>query len=305
MDITIVHVADCPNVDLARHRLETALGQLGLHATIHQRLVTSEHDANTAGLRGSPTILIDGHDPFDDGSEAAGLACRLYRTETGAEGAPSVLNLVEALRRHRRRSPLERTPSDDLAQQIRRAAFDRLRTGHTIAPSELADQLSAQPGRIATALDELTQAGLIEQDPTGAIVGAHGLTLTQTRHQLVLDGTVLHTWCALDAVGIPAALGTDAEVTTRCGSCDRPLTLTIRAGMPEPPGDMVLWLPREACTNVRQQFCPHANLFCDRDHLDRWRIRAGQPNGDVLTVADATSLGRDWWQQTDRSDCCD
>jgi hypothetical protein len=305
MDITIVHVADCPHVDLARRRLDAALDQVGLHATIHQRLVTSDHDTATAGLRGSPTILIDGHDPFDDDNETTGLACRLYRTEAGADGAPSVPDLVEALRRHGRRSPLERPLSDDLAHEIRWAAFERVRTGHAITTSELAEQLGAPPEKIAVALDELERAGLIERAPTDAIVGGHGLTLTPTRHHLVLDGIALHTWCALDAIGIPAALDTDAEITTPCGWCDRPLTLTVHTGTPEPAADMVLWLPRDPCTNVRQQFCPHANLHCDRDHLDRWRARAGEPSGDVLTVADATSLGRDWWGQTDRSDCCD
>jgi hypothetical protein len=145
MDITIVHVADCPHVDLARRRLDAALDQVGLHATIHQRLVTSDHDTATAGLRGSPTILIDGHDPFDDDNETTGLACRLYRTEAGADGAPSVPDLVEALRRHGRRSPLERPLSDDLAHEIRWAAFERVRTGHAITTSELAEQLGAPP----------------------------------------------------------------------------------------------------------------------------------------------------------------
>jgi hypothetical protein len=102
MDITIVHVADCPHVVLARQRLDAALDRLGLTATIHQQLVTSEADAATAGLRGSPTILLDGHDPFDDGNEATGLACRLYRTDGGPEGAPSISSLVEALRHNRR-----------------------------------------------------------------------------------------------------------------------------------------------------------------------------------------------------------
>lgn len=45
MDITIVHVADCPHVTLARQRIDEALEQLGLSATLHEQLVTSEHDA--------------------------------------------------------------------------------------------------------------------------------------------------------------------------------------------------------------------------------------------------------------------
>ena len=294
MDITLVHVADCPHVTLARQRLDVALDQLGLTATIHQDLVTSEHDAATAGLRGSPTILVDGHDPFADSNEATGLACRLYRTDIGVDGAPSISDLVDVLRRHGRRSPLERSVGDDLAQQVRRVAFDRLRTGHAITPGDLAGQLGMSPSKLNAALAGLDRAGLIEQDPTGAITGAHGLTLSSTRHHLVLAGVALHTWCALDAIGIPAALETDADITTRCGWCDRPLALAVRAGLPE-PADAVLWLPREPCTDVRQQFCPHTNLFCNDDHLDHWRDEADHPNGDVLTVPEAAALGHDWW----------
>jgi alkylmercury lyase len=76
------------------------------------------------------------------------------------------------------------------------------------------------PTELATTLAGLARAGLVEQDPTGAITGAHGLTLAPTRHHLVLAGVDLHTWCALDAIGIPAAVDTDAEIATRCGWCD-------------------------------------------------------------------------------------
>jgi hypothetical protein len=77
----------------------------------------------------------------------------------------------------------------------------------------------------------------------------------------------------------------------------------MHAGTPEPT-DTVLWLPREPCTNVREQFCPDTNLFCDHHHLDHWRDQAGHPDGDVLTVPEAAAIGRYWWQP-ERSDCCD
>jgi hypothetical protein len=45
------------------------------------------------GFSGSPTVLVDGRDPFAAGSARAGLTCRRYRTERGVEGAPSVAQL--------------------------------------------------------------------------------------------------------------------------------------------------------------------------------------------------------------------
>jgi hypothetical protein len=49
-------------------------------------------------MTGSPTLLVDGVDPFAVPGAAANLTCRLYRDETGdASGAPSVAQLRHAL----------------------------------------------------------------------------------------------------------------------------------------------------------------------------------------------------------------
>ena len=48
-------------------------------------------------MHGSPTLLVDGRDPWADAEAPVGLACRIYRTEAGAEGSPSVAQLAEVL----------------------------------------------------------------------------------------------------------------------------------------------------------------------------------------------------------------
>lgn len=45
------------------------------------------------GFSGSPTILVDGQDPFADQDAPIGLACRLYATEEGLQGAPTIAQL--------------------------------------------------------------------------------------------------------------------------------------------------------------------------------------------------------------------
>lgn len=51
-------------------------------------------------MTGSPTLLIDGTDPFAVPGQAPGLSCRLYRDETGRlVRAPSVEDLRRALER--------------------------------------------------------------------------------------------------------------------------------------------------------------------------------------------------------------
>ena len=52
-------------------------------------------DAARMGMSGSPTILIDGREPFGGGEPS--LSCRRYRTSEGLAGSPTVDQLVEAL----------------------------------------------------------------------------------------------------------------------------------------------------------------------------------------------------------------
>src|SRR5262249_24938634 len=155
---------------------------------------------------------------------------------------------------------------EDLADQVRWAAFDLVRAGRPAGGADLAAALRADPSTMEAAVGALTARGLLERDSHGAVVGVHGLTLWPTRHRLVLDGIALYTWCALDAIGIPAALGIDAEVTTVCGWCAQSLRLLVDDGAPIADAPHVLWLPTSPCANVRADFCPLANLFCNTTH---------------------------------------
>ena len=95
VEIVVLHVADCPHVNLLRDRLRAALDATGAAASVVERLVTEGGTA--AGFGGSPAVLLDGRDPFTSSGDC-GPACRLYPTPEGLQGAPTVEQLVEALR---------------------------------------------------------------------------------------------------------------------------------------------------------------------------------------------------------------
>ena len=61
-----------------------------------QRIETSA-EAHDLRFRGSPTILVDGVDPFDSEETGYGLMSRVYRTEDGIDGAPSKRQLLDVL----------------------------------------------------------------------------------------------------------------------------------------------------------------------------------------------------------------
>jgi hypothetical protein len=45
---------------------------------LEYQLIDSPQTAERVGFHGSPTILIDGRDPFVTGAEPIGMTCRVY-----------------------------------------------------------------------------------------------------------------------------------------------------------------------------------------------------------------------------------
>jgi hypothetical protein len=73
---------------------------------VRDRVVAGGADAAAAGMRGSPTVLVDGDDVAagpDGGSGPGSLACRLYPAGGGYEGAPPVEVIRAALVRAAKR----------------------------------------------------------------------------------------------------------------------------------------------------------------------------------------------------------
>jgi hypothetical protein len=99
MRITLQYFGDCPNWRVADAHLGVALDQIvSRGAVVEYELVDSPEKAQECAFHGSPTILLDGVDPFADENTTVGLTCRRYLTDDGVAGAPSVAQLVAALR---------------------------------------------------------------------------------------------------------------------------------------------------------------------------------------------------------------
>jgi hypothetical protein len=97
MDVTVLAVAGCPHAALLEERLAAALAG-GPPSVIIRRVITDPGEAARAGMHGSPTVLLDGWDPFAAPGQQASLSCRLYDNGTGRlEGAPSVGRLRQAI----------------------------------------------------------------------------------------------------------------------------------------------------------------------------------------------------------------
>lgn len=98
MDVDVLFVEGCPNVGLALARLGQAAAQADVAIEVTRRAVVDQAEADTLGMRGSPTILINGVD-VASGEVGGTLSCRLYRTGERVDVAPALADLVAALSR--------------------------------------------------------------------------------------------------------------------------------------------------------------------------------------------------------------
>jgi hypothetical protein len=99
MELTVLAVPDCPNAPELERRLIVALADRPA-ITVTRRVITELAAAARWGMHGSPTLLVNGWDPFAEPGTGPAVACRLYRDEDGRlDRAPTVAALRAVLER--------------------------------------------------------------------------------------------------------------------------------------------------------------------------------------------------------------
>ena len=94
----MLYFDDCPNWRSTEALVNEALRLVNRSdVSVVRRRVETEEQAVQLGFVGSPTVLVDGRDPFSTGGEPVGLACRVFSDSEGLRGAPSLDQLVEVL----------------------------------------------------------------------------------------------------------------------------------------------------------------------------------------------------------------
>ena len=193
--LEVLHVPDCPNLLAMLDRLREASD-----IPVVTRVVRTEAEAVQWGMAGSPTLLVDGHDPFaQDQRCECGVACRLYRDETGrTTPAPSVEQIRDVLAR----AKADHTPSDSSPGQVlsawrtRAVPLDALETAvhqevlrhyaRTGGPPEPETLEAVTPGSHRSArvvLGALHELDTLRLTPDGQIALAYPFSTRPTRHQ--------------------------------------------------------------------------------------------------------------------------
>lgn len=95
-EVVVQYFEDCPNWKTTSAYLSTLVDE-GLDFAAGYELIETHESAVARGFRGSPTVLVNGIDPFAETDAPIGLACRIYPTEDGPAGSPSLSQLRHAI----------------------------------------------------------------------------------------------------------------------------------------------------------------------------------------------------------------
>ncbi|WP_249643827.1 alkylmercury lyase family protein [Nocardia sputi] len=322
MRLDILQVPDCPNVAVLEQRLHEATAGQPITPEITHHIIDDPEQAASAGMTGSPTLLIDDRDPFATPGYAPSLSCRLYPQEDGGlDGAPSVTALRAALRSN---SADGGQPTDDAqtgccspsaadsaaALSIWRAAAqpadptekavhqDILRffatSGRAPTAAQLAETRAVHAVPIEQVLRHLHDADVIRTDTDGLIVAAYPFSAAPTPHRVrIAGGPTVSAMCAVDALGIGAMLGTQVIITTTDPVTSDPITITAdnQLATAQPATTVVFVGAQAGLGPSAETCCSHLNFFTERRTAQKWADDHPGVDGDIVELPDAHHLG--------------
>jgi alkylmercury lyase len=132
-------------------------------------------------------------------------------------------------------------------------------------------------------------------DDQKRVIGFWGLAIPEMPHRLVVDGKVLHTWCAWDSLFIPGILGKAARVESTDPETGESVRLSVSAdGLQDvsPRHTVVSFLAPQTRfdANVRQNFCHFVHFFASENSARRWT--GHHPGTFILSIDAAYKLGK-------------
>lgn len=317
MQVTVLAVPGCPNAAVLGDRLTGALvGRADVWVT--HEVISDEADAARRGMHGSPTLLIDGTDPFAEPGQPPSMSCRLYRDENGQlSGAPSFGQVREAIEQTLAAADEPKDPAwlDSLGRAGRgrvAPAEGGLRAVHQavlrsfvhsgVAPDFPSLAKHAAPFEASQVLAELADGDFLCLDHAGQITAAYPFSAAPTPHQVrISGGAAVFAMCAIDALGVSAMAGVPVVVDSADPSTGEPITVNV-------VGDTSSWDPATAVVYVGRTCdrcagpsasvcCEYMNFFATGAAAMAWAACHPQITGGVLSQGRALQVGIDIFGQ--------
>ena len=122
--------------------------------------------------------------------------------------------------------------SEQLTREVRLFVFGRAAdTGRVPQPSEIAAALGRPQTEVEEALRQLAAGKVLILAPNdGNIWAANPFCAVPSPFRVEARGKSYWGICIWDALGVVAALNTDAVIRASCGDCSEPMLLEIKAG---------------------------------------------------------------------------
>ncbi|MGW1279285.1 alkylmercury lyase family protein [Streptomyces tsukubensis] len=317
MKITVLTVPECPNASLAVERVIAALAGQGAEVDLvelHDQAQAAEYRMN-----GSPTILLDGVDPFAPAGAVPSVSCRLYRDADGSvSGAPSVAALREALTGTGRVAAAaagdccetdaldvvgragrgRRAPAERGLRAVHQAVLWHFAATGTAPEPDALEPAAAQAGRtVREVLAELAAEDFLTLDgETGRIRAAYPFSAVPTRHRVRIDGgPEVWSMCAIDALGIPAMLRADAVISSTDPVTGDPVTIATRrtAATWEPENAVVFVGQRPGGGPAATACCDALNFFTSTASAQTWANDHPDIPGRVLDRTQSEKIARE------------
>ena len=310
MELTILSVPDCPNVMLLEQRLAQVIaGRRDI--TVSRQVIADQDEAARWGMRGSPTILVDGTDAFAEPGEPASVSCRLYRDGSGkADGAPSVSQLRQVIGEAAAIESDAGTP--DWLDAAGRGGRGRIApaerglravhqavlrsfaaTGH--APEQSLLDEAARPFDASRVLAELAEGDFLYLDQAGRISAAYPFSATTTPHSVqITGGASAYAMCAIDALGMADMLQASVLIRSADPTNGEPITVALDKGSSEwNPATTVVFVGRTAdqCAGPSAAICcDYMNFFTSHATAEAWASAHPGIIGGILSQARALQI---------------
>jgi hypothetical protein len=178
-------------------------------------------------------------------------------------------------------------------QAVLRAFAD---TGRPPGPGELEDTARRHGLAAGQALAGLAAADVLGLDGQGRIRMAYPFSASPTPHVVAIaGGPRVYSMCAIDALGIPPMLGTDAVIISSDPLAGAPVTVTfcgVQASW-DPSGAVVFAGCADCDGPSEQVSCGYLNFFASPASARQWASEHSGITGSVLDQAQAEAVGAD------------